>query len=87
VAISEANPAPLSVSRSAETSPPQDGVLAAEHVASFGRELVGKHLISMQAAGALMLAALVGAVAIVAHGQQNKHTPRRHGGMEKGKSE
>jgi NADH-quinone oxidoreductase subunit J len=42
------------------------GILAESHVAHLGRELLGRHLIAMQAAGALMLAAIVGAVAIVA---------------------
>jgi NADH-quinone oxidoreductase subunit J len=48
-----------------------DNVLAENHVAHLGRELLGRHLIAMQAAGALMLAALVGAVAIVAHGRKS----------------
>lgn len=47
------------------------GVLAENHAANLGQELLGRHLVSMQAAGALMLAALVGAVAIVAHGRKS----------------
>jgi NADH-quinone oxidoreductase subunit J len=47
------------------------GILSENHVAHLGHELLGRHLISMQAAGALMLAALVGAVAIVAQGRQS----------------
>jgi NADH-quinone oxidoreductase subunit J len=47
------------------------GILAENHVAHLGQELLGRHLVSMQAAGALMLAALVGAVAIVAHSRQS----------------
>ncbi|MBN1852700.1 MAG: NADH-quinone oxidoreductase subunit J [Pirellulales bacterium] len=46
------------------------GILAEEHVAGFGRELLGRYLIAMQVAGALMLAALVGAMAIVVHGRR-----------------
>ena len=46
------------------------GILAENHVAHLGQELLGRHLISMQAAGALMFAALVGAVAIIAHGRK-----------------
>jgi NADH-quinone oxidoreductase subunit J len=69
----------------AAASSTEEGVLAKEHVAAFGRELVGKHLIAMQAAGALMLAALVGAVAIVTHGRNSAPRaepdaqPHRHG--------
>jgi NADH-quinone oxidoreductase subunit J len=48
-----------------------DNVLAENHVALLGRELLGRHLIAMQAAGALMLAALVGAMAVVAHGHKS----------------
>ena len=46
------------------------GVLAENHVAHLGQELLGRHLITMQAAGGLMLAALVGAVAIVTYGRR-----------------
>jgi NADH-quinone oxidoreductase subunit J len=46
------------------------GILSENHVAHLGQELLGRHLISMQAAGALMFAALVGAVAIIAHGRK-----------------
>ncbi len=42
------------------------GVLAEEHVAEFGTELFGRHLLSVEVAGTLLLAALVGAAAIVA---------------------
>jgi NADH-quinone oxidoreductase subunit J len=45
------------------------GVLSPYHVASFGMELFGRHLIAIEVAGTLLLAALVGAAVIVA---QNK---------------
>ncbi len=41
------------------------GVLAEQHVAAIGRELFGPHLIAVQVAGVLLLAALVGAAVIV----------------------
>jgi len=47
----------------------QQGVLADQHVAHFGAQLFSRHLIAVEAAGALLLAALVGAVAIVGQGK------------------
>jgi len=54
------------------SSPEQlaQGVLSPNHVASFGMELFGRHLIAIEVAGVLLLAALVGAAAIVAHNQR-----------------
>jgi NADH-quinone oxidoreductase subunit J len=46
---------------------------AAPHMAQVGRELFGRHLLSVELAGTLLLAALVGAVAIVIQGRQ--HAP------------
>jgi NADH-quinone oxidoreductase subunit J len=56
---------------SERASAARHGVLTENHVAHLGQELLGKHLISMQAAGALLLAALVGVVAIVAQGRKS----------------
>ena len=42
-----------------------DGVLSPYHVASIGMELFGRHLIAIEVAGTLLLAALVGAAVIV----------------------
>lgn len=50
------------------------GVLSPSHVASFGMELFGRHLIAIEVAGTLLLAALVGAAVIVA---QTKQYPTR----------
>ena len=44
-----------------------NGVNTSEHVASLGGQLFGRHLIAIEVAGTLLLVALVGAVAIVAH--------------------
>ncbi len=44
----------------------QSEVLAAEHMAHLGRQLFGRHLVGVEVAGALLLVALVGSVAILA---------------------
>ena len=44
----------------------EDSVLAPQHVAQVGAELFGRHLIAVEVAGTLLLAALVGAAVIVA---------------------
>jgi len=49
------------------TADRRSGVRAVEHVATLGGELFGRHLIAIEVAGTLLLVALVGAVAIVAH--------------------
>jgi NADH-quinone oxidoreductase subunit J len=46
------------------------GVLSPYHVASFGMELFGRHLIAIEVTGTLLLAALVGAAVIVAQNQR-----------------
>jgi NADH-quinone oxidoreductase subunit J len=43
------------------------GILAPRHVARLGGELFGRHLLAVEIAGTLLLAALVGAAAIVMH--------------------
>lgn len=52
------------------------GVLAAAHSAQLGGELFGRQLVSVEVAGALLLAALVGATAIITHGRQTPQSPR-----------
>jgi NADH-quinone oxidoreductase subunit J len=42
-------------------------VLTPQHVARFGTELFGRHLIAVEVAGVLLLVALIGASAIVLH--------------------
>jgi len=59
--------------------PPPTEVLAGEHVASVGAELFGRHLIAVEVAGVLLLAALVGAAVIVgqarsAHSREEDNT-------------
>jgi NADH-quinone oxidoreductase subunit J len=45
------------------------GVLSERHMANFGSRLFSQHLVSVEIAGTLLLAALVGAVAIAAYGK------------------
>jgi len=47
------------------------GVLAPQHVAGFGGQLFGRHLIAIEVAGMLLLVALVGAAVIVQHKEPN----------------
>ena len=54
-----------------------DGILSPQHVAHLGGELFGRHLIAVEVAGTLLLAAVVGAAAIVAHGGPGREKPPR----------
>ncbi len=47
------------------------GVLSPYHVASFGAELYGRHLLAIEIAGLLLLTALVGAAVIVAQSRRS----------------
>ncbi len=51
-------------------------ILADQHVAQLGGELFSRHLVAVEVAGTLLLAALVGAVAMVAHGRQQAQADR-----------
>jgi NADH-quinone oxidoreductase subunit J len=42
-------------------------LLAADQVARLGGELFGRHLVAVEAAGVLLLVALIGAIAVVSH--------------------
>ncbi len=48
--------------------------LAADHVARLGGELFGRHLVAVEAAGVLLLVALIGAIAVVSRGEA-AHAP------------
>ena len=50
-------------------------VLAEEHVATLGAQLFSRHLVAIEVAGTLLLAALVGAIAIVGH---DRASAQRH---------
>lgn len=56
-------------------------ILSPDHMAHLGGQLFSRHLIAVEVAGTLLLAALVGAVAIVAHG---KRLPRFEEGRQHG---
>lgn len=79
----------LSIGRlsAGESSPPAaesrfaaaDGadVLQQDHVARLGGELFGRHLVAVEAAGVLLLIALVGSIAIVARGEDARVRERQ----------
>jgi NADH-quinone oxidoreductase subunit J len=46
------------------------GVLHPQHMANLGRQLFSQQLIAVEVAGTLLMAALVGAIAIAIHGKQ-----------------
>ena len=52
----------------AVTESPADP-LAENHVARLGAELFGRHLVAVEAAGVLLLVALIGAIAVVSRGE------------------
>ncbi len=51
--------------------------LAVDQVARLGGELFGRHLLAVEVAGVLLLAALIGAIAIVARGEAALEDDRR----------
>ena len=51
--------------------------LAADQVARLGAELFGRHLLAVEVAGVLLLAALIGAIAVVARGEAALEDDRR----------
>jgi len=53
----------------APVGPAAADALAADPVARLGRELFGRHLLAVEAAGLLLLVALVGAIAVVSRGE------------------
>ncbi|MFM8890766.1 MAG: NADH-quinone oxidoreductase subunit J, partial [Planctomycetia bacterium] len=54
-------------------SPTPIDPLAADHVARLGGELFGRHLLAVEAAGVLLLVALVGAIAVVSRAGHPGH--------------
>lgn len=54
-----------------ESRAPETAVdpLAENHVARLGGELFGRHLVAVEAAGVLLLVALIGAIAVVSRGE------------------
>ncbi|MEI6240114.1 MAG: NADH-quinone oxidoreductase subunit J [Planctomycetia bacterium] len=51
--------------------------LAVDQVARLGGELFGRHLLAVEVAGVLLLAALIGAIAVVARGEAALENDRR----------
>ena len=66
-----ADPATVNPSAAPATAPVATVVdpLAENHVARLGGELFGRHLVAVEAAGVLLLVALIGAIAIVSRGE------------------
>ncbi len=54
-----------------------NSVLTDEHVASLGGQLFSKQIVGVEVAGTLLLVALVGAVAIIAHDKRARHGHRK----------
>ena len=65
--------APPAEAVSTEQLAENGGVLAPLHMANLGRQLFSGELVAVEVAGTLLMAALVGAIAIAMHG---KHPPR-----------
>jgi len=63
-AAANATAAPAAGAISTATDP-----LAENHVARLGGELFGRHLVAVEAAGVLLLVALIGAIAVVSRGE------------------
>lgn len=55
-------------------SPPPSVFGSKDHMANLGRVLFSQHLVSVEVAGTLLLAALVGAVSIAIHGKRRLET-------------
>jgi len=57
--------------------PVGDDPLAVDQVARLGGELFGRHLLAVEVAGVLLLAALIGAIAVVTRGEAALEQDRR----------
>jgi NADH-quinone oxidoreductase subunit J len=67
-AASDTNAAPAASGAAGAVASAADP-LAENHVARLGGELFGRHLVAVEAAGVLLLVALIGAIAVVARGE------------------
>jgi NADH:ubiquinone oxidoreductase subunit 6 (subunit J) len=74
--VKAGEPAPILLPTTPEAQ--AANILAPRHVERLGAELFSTHLIAVEAGGTLLLVALVGAIAIVAHGR-TPHAPREAG--------
>jgi NADH-quinone oxidoreductase subunit J len=61
----------------APAEPVGDDPLAVDQVARLGGELFGRHLLAVEVAGVLLLAALIGAIAVVTRGEAALEHDRR----------
>lgn len=82
----------LSVCQELHNAPPPASAPAGQnpattaHMAALGNELFGRHLVSVEVAGTLLLAALVGAIAIVSQGREAGVASKSSRGAESGPS-
>jgi NADH-quinone oxidoreductase subunit J len=67
-AVADNLAAPIAASAATSAATSADP-LAANHVARLGGELFGRHLVAVEAAGVLLLVALIGAIAVVSRGE------------------
>lgn len=74
VAQSVPSPSASEPHREADASPSPKAPVVEHHMASVGRALFSQHLISVEIAGTLLLAALVGSVAIAIQGKPRLET-------------
>jgi NADH-quinone oxidoreductase subunit J len=77
VALAAAAAAPADAAGAAVA--PAVDALARDHVARLGAELFGRHLLSVEVAGVLLLVALVGSIAIVSRGGGSDAGPQAAG--------
>lgn len=59
---------------SAKAANPQEVFGSKDHMANLGKVLFSQHLVSVEVAGTLLLAALVGAISIAIHGKRRLET-------------
>jgi NADH-quinone oxidoreductase subunit J len=68
--MKELSDAPFAVRPEMELTRGGNAILAPQHMANLGRHLFSQQLIAVEVAGTLLMAALVGAIAIAIHGKQ-----------------
>jgi NADH-quinone oxidoreductase subunit J len=71
IAAGLTGPEPFPTARQVTETDRQQGVLSEQHMVRIGHELFDRYLVPVEAAGVLLLAALVGAAVIVGHHRPN----------------
>jgi len=78
---------PIAVAPRPAAATLDDGVLHTDHMAKLGGYMFSRHMLSLEAAGSLLLAALVGAVAILIKGREEQVAAARPAAPPAGGSE